>query len=131
MLLRKIIEQPVSRVLEKDDIWQMVDELYLNNCSSEKYDLKRNTEIKLNVIMDEWDKREGYFDNHVQVYIITFEGKVIGVGGILGDSECTFKHDIHFIDSIGYLDMIAYLSRLYIQTEINVVIQDLDFDFKL
>jgi|688.fasta_scaffold160685_6 hypothetical protein len=132
MLLKEIIEQPILKVLEKDDIWRIIDELSLDNCdSSSNFDLEKNTQIKLNVIMDEWDDRDGFSNDHIEVYTITFEDKVIGIGGSLGDCEDTFKHEIHFIDKQGYVDMIAYLYRLRIKKEWDIHIESLDFDFKL
>jgi len=126
--LSEIIKQPVIRTLEKDKIWYMIDELYFEcRCdTSDDYDLEKNTEIKMNILMDEWNN-----GRNIEVYTIIFEDKIIGVGGSIGDNEDTFNHEIHFIDEQGYTDMMAYLYRLRVKNDISVKIESLDFDFKL
>jgi hypothetical protein len=126
MLIKEIIKQPIVKILEKDDIWRMIDEILLN-CNSDDFDLKNNTKIKMNILLEAWDEE----NNLMTVYTIIFEEKIIGVGGILEDNEDTFKHETHFIDKQGYIDMINYLYTLVIKKEIDAYIQSLDYDFKL
>jgi hypothetical protein len=68
MLIKEIIKQPIVKILEKDDIWRMIDEILLN-CNSDDFDLKNNTKIKMNILLEAWDEE----NNLMTVYTIIFD----------------------------------------------------------
>jgi hypothetical protein len=125
MLIRDIIKEPAIRVLEKDDIWKMVDYLYLRGDSSDDFDLENNSRIKVNILMDEWEENE-----FTVVYTVLFDEIIIGVGGYMGDGEDEYGDKLCFMNAEKYKDMITYL---YTLKKLDFVkdIKSLDYDFKL